>query len=26
VERREVNINLYPIEERVEGLFVGIEK
>lgn len=25
VERRENNIQLYPIEERSEGLFVGIE-
>ncbi|HOY47864.1 MAG TPA: Rieske (2Fe-2S) protein [Flavobacteriales bacterium] len=25
VERREGNIQLYPVEERAEGLFVGIE-
>ena len=26
IERREVNIQLYPVEERSDGLFVGIEK
>lgn len=26
VERRSGNINLYPVEERETGLFVGIEK
>ena len=26
IERRENNIQLYPVEERNEGLFIGIEK
>lgn len=26
VERREGNIHLYPVEERSDGLFIGIEK
>jgi hypothetical protein len=26
IERRENNIQLYPVEERKEGLFIGFEQ